>query len=97
MTMKSWMNQEFPINYIVDGTYQVTELVPRLTIQGSMERVPPEPEDGRRPEPVRPPSGPSLSPLPPPHHGTDTRLEGDPELSGWAPGETLFDSVGEGG
>ena len=39
LTMKSWMTKEFPINYIVDGTYHVTELLPRLTVQGNMERV----------------------------------------------------------
>ena len=45
-------------------------------------------EDGGLPEPVRPPSGPAWSPLPPPHQGTDSRLVGDPELSRWTPGET---------
>ena len=42
LTMKSWMAKEFPINYIVDGTHRVTEMLPRLTVQGSIERVPPE-------------------------------------------------------
>ena len=40
------------------------------------------------PEPVRPPSGPALSPFPLPHYGTDTRLVEESELSRWTPGET---------
>ena len=47
LMMKSWMNHEFPTKYIVDGTNQVTELVPMLTAQVDMERIPPGPEDGR--------------------------------------------------
>ena len=77
-------------NYMVDDTYPVTEVLPRLTVQGDTERVPPEPKYGGVPEPVRPPSCPGLSPLIPPHHGTGTSVEGDPELSGWTQGETIL-------
>ena len=70
-TVKSWMNHEFPTNYIVDGANQVTEVVPKLTPQGDMERIPPDPEYGGLPEPVRPPSGLAWCPLPPPHQVTE--------------------------
>ena len=50
-----------------------------------MERVPPDPEDGMLPEPVRPPSSPAWSIFT--LSLIDDWLEGDPVLSGWEPGE----------
>ena len=64
-TMKSLMNHEFPTNYIVEGANQVMEVMPKLTAQDDMERMPPDPEDGELPEPVRPPSGPASIPFTP--------------------------------
>ena len=54
-------------------------------------RTPPDPEDDALPEPVRPTSGPALSPFPLSHYGTDTRLVEESELSRWTPGETLIE------
>ena len=73
----------------MDGTHQITELVPKLTAQGDIDRIPPDKEDGLLPKPVRSPSGPARGLLPPPQ--ADTRLEGGPELSGRTPGETPFE------
>ena len=73
-TTKSWLNHEFPTNYIVGDASQIVEVAPKLTAQNDMERMPPDPEDDVLPEPVRPPSGPASSLFPLPHYGTDIRL-----------------------
>ena len=50
-TMKSWLNHEFATNYIMDDANQIVETASRLTDDINKEKLPPDPEDERLPEP----------------------------------------------